>query len=178
MSDNKKTHWKKLTNPDFLGSWDFSEGEERILTIKKITQGEVTGEGGKTDECVVAHFSSGLPMVLNATNMKAITLAYRSPNIEDWVGRTISVHVEKVKAFGDIWDALRVSTEAPKGGDVKGKAKAKPMLKKDSPEYDRVVSYLKDHSNKDFEGIFSDIENKYKVSSTLKGQLKLEHNGK
>lgn len=177
MSDNKKTHWKKLTNPDFLGSWDFSEGEERILTIKKITQGEVTGEGGKTDECVVAHFSSGLPMVLNATNMKAITIAYRSPIIEDWIGKPISVHVEKVKAFGDIWDALRVSTEAPKGGG-KVKAKQKPMLKKDSPEYERVVSYLKGNTKKDFETVFSDIESKYKVSSTLKGQLKIEHNGK
>ena len=70
-----KTHWKKLTNPEFLGSWDFSEGEERVLTIKKVIQGEVVGEGGKKDQCVVAHFTEGLPMVLNATNMKAITLA-------------------------------------------------------------------------------------------------------
>jgi len=25
------THWKKLTNPDYLGAYDFAIGEERIV---------------------------------------------------------------------------------------------------------------------------------------------------
>jgi hypothetical protein len=105
--------------------------------------------------------------------MKAITVAHGSPYIEDWVGKSISVHVEQVRAFGDIWDALRVSTEAPVKSDLK--PKSKPILKKDSEEYDKVVSFLKSQKDKDFEVAFSGPNNKYKISATLRAQLENEH---
>ena len=112
-------------------------------------------------------------MVLNITNMKAITLAHGSPYIEDWVGKSVSVHVEQVKAFGDIWDALRINTKAPVKSDTP--VKAKPILKKDSDEYNKVVSFLKGQKDKEFEVAFSGPNNKYKISATLKAQLEKEH---
>ena len=173
MSEKKKRHYKSMTNPDYLGSWDFEEGESRVLVINSIKKGEVVGEGGKKDECVVEYFTTGLPMVLNVTNMKAITLAHGTPYVDDWVGKSISVHVEQVRAFGDIWDALRVSTEAPVISEPT--PRSKPILKKDSEEYDKVVAFLKGQKDKEFEVAFSGPNKKYRISATLRAQLENEH---
>ena len=48
------------------------------------------------------------PMICNVTNAKAIEKLARSAYTEDWVGQRIQIGVEKVKAFGDIHDALRI----------------------------------------------------------------------
>ena len=37
-----KTHWKKLTNPNYIGSYALLPGQEIILTIEKIQNEEVT----------------------------------------------------------------------------------------------------------------------------------------
>lgn len=174
--EEKKRHYKSLTNPDFLGAWDFDEGEKRILTISKVEEGEVIGEGGKKDDCVVAYFTTGLPMVLNVTNMKAITIAHRTPYVDDWIGKSILVEVKQVKAFGDIWPALRVSTTAPK--EDKPEPKEKPILKKDSEEYNKVVTFLKSQGDVEFEVALAGPNKKYKISATLKAQLETEYNTK
>ena len=65
------THWKKLTNPDYLGSYDFEQGEERIVTIKDVKRVMVNGPDGKREECTVAYFEENYkPMILNVTNQK------------------------------------------------------------------------------------------------------------
>lgn len=111
----EKTHWKALTNPDYLGAYAFKTGEERILTIKDVTNEIVVGPDGKKEECQVARFyEKEKPMILNKTNMKVIAKLYSSPYIEDWRNKKITVHVEKVKAFGEIVEALRVMKKVPK----------------------------------------------------------------
>ena len=47
-------------------------------------------------------------MILNATNIKMLCGILGSPFIEDWYGRKIELTVSKVKAFGEIHDALRI----------------------------------------------------------------------
>ena len=53
-------------------------------------------------------------MVLNSTNNDTITRVIGSPNFDDWIGHKIKVGTEKVRAFGDVWDAVRVRDEKPK----------------------------------------------------------------
>lgn len=109
MAAQTHTHWKKLSNPDYLGSYAFDQGEEKTATIDYVRQELVTGPDGKKEQCIVAHFKEDLkPMILNATNCKTITNLFHSPYIEEWGGKKISIHVEQVKAFGDLVDALRV----------------------------------------------------------------------
>lgn len=110
-----QTHWKKLTNPDYLGAYALEEGQELIVTIQYVRNEKVVGPDGKKEECVVAHFAERdiKPMILNATNMKMITKLSGTPYIESWTGLKIKLHTEKVKAFGDIVDALRVCKELP-----------------------------------------------------------------
>jgi hypothetical protein len=169
----KKTHWKKMTNPDYLGAYDFDVDEKsRVLTIKHIVQEKIKGTDGKSEECVIAHFTEGKPMILNKTNMKAITIAHKSPYVEDWSGKTISVHVEKVRAFGEIVDALRVDTKAPQQTST-AKVSNHIILKKDDDNWSKVISYVKANSgSKPFEKISQDLEKKYKMSPTISKSLR------
>lgn len=114
----KLTHWKKTFNPEFLGAHDFQPGEEITATIEGFNEAqEVTGTGGKK-ETVTAVFLKGYkPLILNRTNAKLITKALKTPYMEEWTGKSITLHVQPgVKAFGDIVDAVRVRPVAPKTG--------------------------------------------------------------
>ena len=53
------------------------------------------------------------PMIVNATNAKTIQKLFKSPYIEDWAGRKIEIYVEKVKAFGELVEALRIKPTIP-----------------------------------------------------------------
>lgn len=111
----EKTHWKKLTNPDYLGAYALQAGEEKTLTIRKVSNEVVVGTDGKKETCQVAFFvEREKPMILNRTNMKTIAKIYNSPYIEDWGGKKITVYVKKVKAFGEVVDALRIREHVPK----------------------------------------------------------------
>lgn len=110
-----KTHWKKLTKPNYLGAYSIEDGKDLILTIKNVREEQVTGSDGKKDDCVVCYFYENVkPMILNSTNMKMIAKIYKTNFIEDWVGKKIQVGVEQVRSFGDIVDALRVRKIIPK----------------------------------------------------------------
>lgn len=120
-----KTHWKKYgENPDYLGSWDFDEGEERIFTIAGVKTEAVSGTDGKKEDCRVMRFrESGVkPMIINATNAKMIQKLYKTPYVEDWAGKRIAIHVEAIRAFGETWDALRVVNKIPSAPQKAGKA--------------------------------------------------------
>lgn len=107
-----KTHFKKLRNPDYLGSWDLTDQngnfKNKVLTIKEVKKEMVhDGKGGKED-CVTVLFYESKPMIMNSTNLKTIHKTLGTPYIEDWAGKKIEITVEKVKAFGEVHDALRV----------------------------------------------------------------------
>lgn len=123
-----KTHWKKLSNPNFLGAYSLEDGKDLVLTIKTVRQEEVMGADGKKEDCIVCYFSDAdKPMILNSTNAKMIQKLLGTPFIEEWSGHKIQIGSEKVKAFGDVVEALRVRKFLPKvtaikcescGGDV------------------------------------------------------------
>lgn len=114
------THWKKLTNPDYLGAYAFEPGQEMIGTIAYVREESVIGADGKKEDCTVAHFSEKdlKPLILNATNCKAITKLYKTPFIEDWAGKRIVMRVQQVRAFGEVVDAVRIKPEIPKAATV------------------------------------------------------------
>lgn len=110
-----KTHWKKLTNPDYLGAYAFDEGKEMIVTIREVKPELITGQNGQKEEKVVAHFEGDVkPLILNKTNLKAIEKALKTPYIEDWSGHNVQLYVEMVSAFGTITQAVRVRDFEPK----------------------------------------------------------------
>lgn len=108
-----ETHWKKLTNPDYLGSYAFDPGEEKIVTIDFVAQKEVKGADGRTENCIVAHLIGEKPFILNKTNCNAITKLLGTPYIEEWAGNRIVLAVQTVQAFGEYVDAVRVKPKLP-----------------------------------------------------------------
>lgn len=108
-----ETHWKKLTSPNYLGAYAFDPGEEKIVTIDHVTRETVTGPEGKTEECIVAYLEGEKPLILNKTNCKAIERLLKTPYIEEWAGSRITLAVQRVKAFGDEVDAVRVKPKLP-----------------------------------------------------------------
>jgi hypothetical protein len=114
MTQQPKTHWKKLFNPDYLGAYSFQPGEEKTLTISTVVTEIVTGPDGKKEECAVITWQEkDKPMILNATNAKTITKVLKSPHIDDWAGKRIVLGVEMVAAFGDRVEAIRVQKKQP-----------------------------------------------------------------
>lgn len=104
-----RTHWKTFANREYLGSWDLPNGQDIIATIKSSGSEKVMGPDGKKEDCFVIHFADvQKPMICNVTNSKMIAKVVGSPYIEDWLGKKIQIGVEKVRAFGDVVDALRV----------------------------------------------------------------------
>lgn len=102
------THWKKLTNPNYIGSWALEPGKDLTVKITKVSQQVIKGFDGKSEEKVVAELEGQKPLVLNNTNMDSIAIVLKTPYIEEWVGKNITLYVTKVSAFGEYVDALRV----------------------------------------------------------------------
>lgn len=108
------THWKKLTNPNYIGSYAFQPGEEKPVTIKCVGLEEVTNQEGGKESCIVAHFTQDeKPLILNKTNCKTIEKLAGTPDIEKWPGTGIILHVQRVKAFGDLVEAVRIRPVKP-----------------------------------------------------------------
>ena len=108
-----KTHWRKLTNPNYLGSWSFQPGEEKTVTIKEVKQEIVKNQNG-SEECTVVYFEEDIkPLILNKTNAEMIAKVWGTPFIEDWKGLQIILKVKKVSAFGEMVDAVRVANTRP-----------------------------------------------------------------
>lgn len=153
------THWKKLTNPDYLGSYDFAPGEERIVTVKKVVREMVTGSGGKKEECTVCYFEENYkPMILNSTNCKSITKLAESPYIEEWQGKSFKIVVSRISAFGETVDALRIKAEKV--------IKAKPILTVGTPNFEACRKAYKADPNQ-----LEKIKAKYEVSKEVEAQL-------
>lgn len=139
-----KTHWKKLTNPDYLGAYALEDGKDVVLTINHVREEVVTGTGGKKDNCVVCHFAENVkPMILNATNMKTITSLLGTPYIEDWSGKKIQIGVEKVKYAGDLVDALRVRKFLPAVKAFKCESCGKNIMARGNMDAAGMAKYTK-----------------------------------
>ena len=110
----KKTHWKKLENPDYIGAYSLDEGKDLKVTIDRVTREMVTGQGGKKEECTIAQLKGQKPFIMNRTNMKMIQKIYNTPYIEEWAGKSITLYVAKIKAFGeDNVECLRIRSQKP-----------------------------------------------------------------
>lgn len=111
----EKTHFKKLRNVNYMGSYELMTGgqpKDMVVEITKATK-ELVQNGDKKEEAMLVHLKNQKPFIVNSTNAKAIEKATGSPYIEDWVGKKITLYVSRIKAFGDWHDALRVRKEAP-----------------------------------------------------------------
>ena len=136
------THWKKLSNPNYLGAYSIENGKDLILTISLVRQEEVIGADGKKEECIICYFSDAdKPMILNATNAKMIQKLLKTPYIEQWAGHKIQIGIEKVKAFGDVVEALRVRKFLPKAVLIKCESCQGDIVAANSMSAEQLAAY-------------------------------------
>lgn len=107
-------HWKKTTNPDYLGAYAFDEGKDIIVKVKDVRIETVKNAQGKEEKPVMYFEGDVKPLILNSTNMKAIERVAGTPYMDEWVGKKLQLFVTMVSAFGEMTDAVRVRGFEPK----------------------------------------------------------------
>ena len=116
----EKTHWRKILEKDHLGSVDLDTGngeyKDITATIKEAVREKVKDmQSGEEEICLVLRFQEQYkPMIMNVTNAKMMQKLTNSKYIQDWAGVKIQIGTEKVKAFGEYHDALRIRGFLPK----------------------------------------------------------------
>ena len=149
------THYKKMRNPNFLGSWNLldKEGNFQDLTVKitKVLKEEVKDHDGKPEDVMTIHFEGHKPMICNSTNAKMIATVLESVFIEKWVGKEITLYSKKVRAFGEEHDALRVRNKKPES--------TKEELTPNHPKWEGALKAIKAGTAK-----IETIQKKYQVS--------------
>jgi hypothetical protein len=119
QNQNQLTHYKKLANTNYLGSWDMPAGNaDLFLTIANVVKENVPNGKGKKDDCVVVHWvqPGWKPMILNATNRKNLHKAIASPYIEFWRGKTVALYIDhnvRNPDGGGVIDGLRIRNKLP-----------------------------------------------------------------
>ena len=138
-----KTHWKKLRNHKYLGSHDlYNQHGEKVEINTRITRVQsemVANQDGKQEPCIVAHLEGTKPMILNSTNCKKIEGFANSPIIESWSGVAVTVKIERVRAFGEWHEALRIAPTQPKLSEPK--PTELPILNQESEKWATVREY-------------------------------------
>jgi len=132
-----KTHWKKTMNPNYLGAYALEPNQDLIVEITEVKTESVMNADGRNEECLVAHLKEQKPLIVNKTNAKAIAKVAGSNYIEDWKGKQIALYISNVKAFGELVEAIRVRTVAPK-------SKSKRKLSDD--DFKKLVKAVADGS--------------------------------
>lgn len=98
--------------PKYLGSWDlYEQPNQKIqVTIKEIKEEFVEGSKGTKEKKAVCYFTENFkPMILNIENKKRLARLFGTRESSAFIGKRIEIGYEKVKAFGDIHDALRIT---------------------------------------------------------------------
>lgn len=111
-------HWKKTTNPEYLGTFAFEKDEEKIVKVADVKSEKVNNPGGTTEDALVMYFEGNIKpnkWILNVTNMKRIQKATGTPYIDEWVGHKLQLYVDpNVPAFGEIVEGVRARDFEPK----------------------------------------------------------------
>lgn len=111
-------HFREFIDPNFLCNLDFLDDKgiytKKIVTIKGVTKEEIhNGKGGK-ELVATVHVNETKPFVLSKKNLKTIVRITRKINTDEWVGMRIELFIaENQKAFGNIFDVIRVSETMP-----------------------------------------------------------------
>lgn len=98
----------------YLGSWDCAEGE-LILTIADFKEEMIEGDKGRKEKKCILYFAEQgyKPMVLNLTNRKTLVRLYHTTDSTKLKGKLVKIGTDKVKAFGEVHDALRIRSIVP-----------------------------------------------------------------
>lgn len=155
MAAGTKTHWKQLTNPNYIGAYSLAEGQDLEVQILKVTKEMVKGEGGKQDECTIATLKDQKPLILNKTNCKTIAKLFETPYIEEWAGKKITLFKSVTKLKGEDVECLRIRDKKP--------PQSKAILNQSNPNWEKAIKAVKSGSF-----TIESLKLKYEISDEIK----------
>lgn len=143
----EKTHYRKAFNSPYLSSADITG--PTTLTIKNVQllldKTKKTKDSFNTAWFVEREIRQGevlKPMILNATNSRALKELAGSPYIDDWNNVPVTVYVDQNVRFGrNTVEGLRISPEPPR---IK-----KEQLTPGTPAWGNAISAYKRDGNLD-----------------------------
>ncbi len=115
MNDQNLTHYRKVFKSDHLGVADLEDytetGQDLIFTIDHVKQEMGAQVAGKKINANIAYFKEPIkPLVLNATNSKAMKGLSGSCFIENWREITVQLYIDKTaKLMGEVVGGVRIS---------------------------------------------------------------------
>jgi hypothetical protein len=118
QNNEKRTHWKQLADPRYMGAYALPNGNDLTVTIERVQLETITMMGGKKEDHSIMYLLGQKPMILNATNSKSIHKLY-GPYIEEWVGKQITLYASTTKLGNEMVECLRIRPNIP----VREKAK-------------------------------------------------------
>lgn len=160
MTQENKTHWRKLHNPDYFGAYCLLPGQEITVTIKSVGLESVTGQGGSKEQCTVTRFTDSniKPLILNVVNQKTIQKVYGTPYIEDWVGKSIIIYHTMEKAFGEMMEVVRIRPKKP--------TTIKPKFTPDDKNWSKAVQAIASGA-----GTIKSLKEKFELSEDDENRL-------
>ena len=119
MSEKLTGDFRKFMDKPFLGAWDVPDTGDLVLTIDYVSIDEVQNDRGREKKFTL-HFKERdfKPMICNTTNAKAISKAYGSTKVENWLNKKISIYKATISAFGSTTECLRVREYPPKTDEI------------------------------------------------------------
>lgn len=104
----------------YIGAADL-RGQEKTLTIRRVVVEELKTDRGSEKKPVVyfeevrdkADSSKDKRLVLNKTNAKTIAKVYDENEIDNWVGKRITLFPSTVSVGGEMRDCIRVRPTIP-----------------------------------------------------------------
>lgn len=115
------TDFRSMYDSNYLYAFDL-KGRDVTVTIKEVRGAKVKGSEGKEQRKPILFFRESHDhrgLVLCKTNGKLIASMYGN-DIEDWIGKRITLFPTKVDAFGQVVDAIRIRPSAPSKGKPAG----------------------------------------------------------
>lgn len=120
MTDQNKTHYRKVFKSDHLGQADLEDfiesGSNLVFTIHHVSQEIGAKVAGKKINANIAYFVESIkPLVLNATNSATMKKLTGSSFLEDWSNVPVQLFINPdVKMKGEIVGGVRISPKAVK----------------------------------------------------------------
>jgi hypothetical protein len=116
-------HYKKLFNPDYVGSWDFVIGadangkplyKELTVTIESLEIKTISIAGKEMPDTKIMKFVGGKkPFIVKAENARLLAKSCGTPFHKNWIGKKITLHVVPVSVMREVVDAVRVKYIKP-----------------------------------------------------------------
>ena len=112
MAKSKPTFKGELMFPSQYLAGEDLKGKDVTVTIANIGRHTLRSTKGEEEECwLVAFKGATKKMILKKCHAEVLSHLY-GQHAEKWIGKSVTLTTERVRAFGQMWNALRVKDTA------------------------------------------------------------------